>query len=386
LNECSVKAGLTSLLVVFLLSAAAVYSISFVLPNVILEFGSAAAFAVPLSWVGGAVGGVVLSMVGDVRSRKYALLVSILLFTLPLGLNIRMGGLIELLAVWFLIGFGVNGENGLSYVYAAELSSPQKRGFIGSVMQGLYYLGGITDLVLASYTHGISTYFLILFSVGLISLPLWFFIPESGAHSVKRFRSGTLLHDGRLMGTTVFGSLFAVGSFLFLVPLVSLSYTYLSGLGLPAYRVLLVGLSVGLVGFAVSGRVSDRLGRRLTTYLFAGLSGIFAAILFLNVSPLIDEASIIALMLGSSFFAYFGVWMSEVYPAEIRATGTNTTLFLGRLLGGGFGVSLVLLLPFSLGRSLSLALIASSILVLTSTTQLPETVSRRQADANSQVP
>jgi hypothetical protein len=78
--------------------------------------------------------------------------------------------------------------------------------------------------------------------------------------------------------------------------------------------------------------------------------------------------------------------MSEVYPAEIRATGTNTTLFLGRLLGGGFGVSLVLLLPFSLGRSLSLALIASSILVLTSTTQLPETVSGRQADANSQVP
>ncbi|PSN97864.1 MFS transporter, partial [Candidatus Marsarchaeota G2 archaeon ECH_B_SAG-C16] len=142
------KAGLTSLLVVFLLSAAAVYSISFVLPNVILEFGSAAAFSVPLSWVGGAVGGVVLSMVGDVRSRKYALLVSILLFTLPLGLNIRMGSLIELLAVWFLIGFGVNGENGLSYVYAAELSSPQKRGFIGSVMQGLYYLGGITDLVL----------------------------------------------------------------------------------------------------------------------------------------------------------------------------------------------------------------------------------------------
>lgn len=381
-NASTVKAGLPSLLTVFLLSATAVYSISFVLPKVVAEFGAAAAFAVPLSWVGGAVGGVALSVFGDAWSRRYALLASILLFTLPLGLNIRMMNLIELLAAWFLIGFGVNGDNGLSYVYATELASPRRRGFVGSVMQGLYYVGGIVDLILAAYAHSLQIYFLILFLAGLVCLPLWFLIPESGERIPNRPKN-LFLRDARLIRITVFGSLFAVGSFLFLVPLVSLSYTYLSGLGLPAYKVLLVALGMGLVGFAVSGRISDRFGRRHTTYLFAGLSTAFSVIFFLNITPFVDEASIIALTLGSSFFAYFGVWMSEVYPAEIRATGTNTALFLGRLLGGGFGVSIVLLLPFSLGRSLSLALTVSSILVLASATQLPETVNRKSDEART---
>lgn len=69
--------------------------------------------------------------------------------------------------------------------------------------------------------------------------------------------------------------------------------------------------------------------------------------------------------------------MSEVYPVNFKATGTNITLFLGRLIGGGFGVTLVLLMPFGLGRDLAISTIISSFLVLVSATQIPETVKRQ---------
>jgi MFS family permease len=170
----------------------------------------------------------------------------------------------------------------------------------------------------------------------------------------------------------VFGSLFAVGSFLFIVPLVSLSFTLLSSLKLPTFQVIVVALLVGLVGFTVAGKLSDRFGRKRTTYLFLAISLVFSFLFFLGV-PAVVEASIISLMFGSAFFAYFGIWMSEIFPAEVRATGTNMVFFLGRLIGGGFGVTIVLLLPLGLQMDLGLALVISSLVVGLSVLNLPET-------------
>ena len=177
---------------------------------------------------------------------------------------------------------------------------------------------------------------------------------------------------GPLFKTLVFGSLFAVGSFLFIVPLVSLSFTLLSSLKLPTFQVIVVALLVGLVRFTVAGKLSDRFGRKRTTYLFLAISLVFSFLFFLGV-PAVVEASIISLMFGSAFFAYFGIWMSEIFPAEVRATGTNMVFFLGRLIGGGFGVTIVLLLPLGLQMDLALALVISSLVVGLSVLNLPET-------------
>lgn len=359
-----------SLLAVFLLAALAVYSISFILPELARQLGSGAYFAVPLSWVGGAIGGVVLSILADVWSRRFSLLISILLFLIPLFLNLEVRNLPELYLLWFTIGFGVNGENGLSYAYAAELSPSRMRGLVGSLMQGLYFLGGLLGLLMSYLLRNPFTYFLTVSLVVLLSLPLWVFIPES------RFRgSGELsmrAFGGSTLKTLIFGSIFAVGSFLFVVPLVSLSFTLLTSLELPAFQTIVVALLVGLVGFTIAGRLSDRLGRKRTTYVFLVISLIFSSLMFLEV-PSIVEFSVIALMFGSAFFAYFGVWMSEIFPGEVRATATNLVFFLGRLIGGGFGVAIVLLLPLGLQRDLAVALLASSILVGVAVSKLPET-------------
>ncbi|MCY0859826.1 MAG: MFS transporter [Sulfolobaceae archaeon] len=375
---------LIALLLIFLFSAMSIYSISFVLPLYSSELNlplRLMGFAIPMSWIGGAIGGVVIGILGDAWNRKYALVLSVLLFSLPMLVNIFHPDLFELYLAWFLIGFGVNGDNGLSYVYAVELSTPSNRGFVGSLMQGFYYLGALVDAILA-IIHNVFLYFLVMFILSAIGIGLVLLIPQPKI-KMPRFQPSKIL-KGNLGRVTLFGSLFAIGSFFFLVPLVSLADTFLSLSGVPLSDISLslsVMLFIGFIIYALAGRIADRVGRKKSSISFSSIS-IIAAILFLlfSSSHFVTLSSypifylLILLAIGSAFFAFFGVWMGEIYPMDTRATGTNVTLFIGRLVGGGFGVSLVLLMPFGLGRDLGVSLIVSSVVVLLSSLGLPETV------------
>ncbi|AEB95437.1 MFS transporter [Metallosphaera cuprina] len=362
--------SIVSLLLIFLLAALSVYSISFVLPTLASLYGRSVYFTVPMSWIGGAIGGVLLSMLADRWSRRMSLLISIFLFTIPLIMNIAIRELPLLYLIWFIIGFGVNGENGLSYAYAAELAPPRYRGLVGSLMQGLYFIGGLIGLIWAILFKNVNAYFLSLGLISCLSFALWFLIPESRWRN-RSYRGST---SRDLIRTVILGSIFAVGSFLFIVPLVSLSFTVLSMLKVDSFLILSIALILGMISFTLAGRVSDSLGRKKTTFVFVAISIVFSIVMLVSLNSILIALTIIALMIGSSFFAYFGVWMSEVFPPETRATWTNAVFFLGRLVGGGFGVSLVLLMPFGLKDDLGAALLISSLLVLISVIGLPETV------------
>ncbi|EZQ11729.1 MULTISPECIES: hypothetical protein [Acidianus] len=70
--------------------------------------------------------------------------------------------------MWFLIGFGVKGDNGLSYVYAVELSLLKSRGLVGSIMQALYDIGALLSVI-----HNGRLYFTIISVLALLSIGLW---------------------------------------------------------------------------------------------------------------------------------------------------------------------------------------------------------------------
>ncbi|EZQ11730.1 hypothetical protein CM19_00485 [Candidatus Acidianus copahuensis] len=60
------------------------------------------------------------------------------------------------------------------------------------------------------------------------------------------------------------GSIFAIGSFLFFVPLVSLTDTFLKEQNVPdPSTILAVMFVVGFILFTIAGRIYDRLGRGL---------------------------------------------------------------------------------------------------------------------------
>jgi hypothetical protein len=51
---------------------------------------------------------------------------------------------------------------------------------------------------------------------------------------------------------------------------------------------------------------------------------------------------------SSGYFSFTGVWASETYPAEFRATGTNLVFLVGRIVGGFSTIIAAYLYPSSL--------------------------------------
>lgn len=216
-----------------------------------------------------------MGIFGDTKGKRLSLLISILLFVFPIIGNIIVNNIVIFYVIWFLIGYGVNAVNGISYVYAAELSPLNIRGLIGSIMQGLYFLGAIMGLLISFATReSLFLYYMIIFVLSIISIPLWFLIPESKWRAKFSFR---ISRD--MIKVTIFGSLFSIGAFLLLVPLVSLSFTLFSILRVNVYAIILAGFIIGMIGFTVAGSISDRIGRKTASYVFAGIS-VLASLLF----------------------------------------------------------------------------------------------------------
>jgi len=49
---------------------------------------------------------------------------------------------------WFLVGFGVNAENGITYALVAE-NWRSGRGLMGGLVQGIYFVGIVLDAVVS---------------------------------------------------------------------------------------------------------------------------------------------------------------------------------------------------------------------------------------------
>ncbi|BBG23431.1 MFS transporter [Sulfuracidifex tepidarius] len=368
--------GAVFLMLIFLLSAVVIYSITFEIKDVVelthVPYSSAE-LVISLSWIGGALGGLFMGILADRIGKKNSLLISILVFSLPVLINAYFIQIVAFYVLWFIIGFGVNGDNGISYVYVNELAPPNLRSTFGSIMQGLYFLGAIVGAVTSSFIS-FQDYLIFIGLLGLIGVPLWFFIPES------KFKGSKLnvkeVFGENLRRTTLFGSLFSIGGFLYLVPLISLGDTLLLLHGFSksfSSLFITVSLLVGLLGFAIAGRLADKFGKRKVTLAFSAL-GLISVVLF---AASLSEKSLLLIIyplmvVSSSFFAYLGVWLSELYPLPLKGSGTNVNLFFGRLIGGGFGVSLVAFLPFSLSLNLSIILVLSIVLIMIGGSQLKE--------------
>ncbi len=146
-----------------------------------------------------------------------------------------------------------------------------------------------------------------------------------------------------------------------------------------AVAVMLIGGTVGGIGFLSGGRMADRLGRRPTTFLALIMSAAGGVGLYWATS----EPLLIVAITVSSFGSFaavpsLGAQRNELFPTSLRATavvwlntvgvvGSITGLTIGRLtidqiglsmtvtaLAGGMGVAalLILMLPETRGQAI----------------------------------
>ncbi|BAB66082.1 MFS transporter [Sulfurisphaera tokodaii] len=343
-----------SVLIPFLLSAYVMYTISFVIvplahylstsvPNVVL--------AITLSWIGGGIGGFVFGRLSDLIGRKKALIISFFLFSIPAILLYFVNNLLELYILWFIIGFGVNGENGISYVIIAELRLTNLRGFLGGMMQGFYALGALLGAITTTFMGDrFLLIFLIAGIVSLLSFIFYPFIPEEKVKYESRSRL-TDIFSQKMIGLTAISSIASLTSFLYIISAFELLPTILQNNELVA-----IGDIIAVLSFSLSGYISDIKGRKFSAIIF-GILAVISSALFL-----LSNILALTIYFSSAFFAFFGVWLSELYPPQVRGTGSNFALLIGRIIGGGFGTFIVTLLPFPLKISLGIVLIIASVI------------------------
>ena len=359
----------------FLLSAYSVFSIIYVIPQLSSALGvsvSLISLAVTLSFIGGALGGVVIGVVADRWGRRIGLGLSILIFGLATLITSLITNIWELYLLWFLVGFGVNSENGISYAVIVEVWR-SNQGLLGGIMQGLYPVGMLLDAATSFLVRSWRPYMAIIGVVSLIgSLSSLLAIPETRFQSLRT--SYWEIFSPQYRSITALGTVLVASAFMFTVPFISLVPTYILIRGFRGitYEATLIALSTLMaVSFGLAGYIMDRWGSFKTTITLSTMA-LASSLLFLVINLMNWGLIIVPIALGyfaSSFFAYMGILMGRLYPPQVRATGTNFTFLLGRIMAG-VGVALAASISSNLGIGMSFLMLASSIVAIASSVPL----------------
>lgn len=352
--------SLAGTLVPFMLSAYAAFSLSLEVGQLAERFQAPVAavlLAIPIDFIGGAVGGVLLGYVADRWGRRTSLIISSLLFSVPILAAAGARALWELYALWFLVGIGVNSQNGVTYAVLVE-TLRSSRGSVGGFTQGLYFIGFLLDVVTHGLAPGPSRFFTY---VGLLSLalglPLSAVVPETVAAMRGQRQPGLRSMGRRLAMLTAALSTITVGAFMFSVPLLSVTPSFVASMHI-GEGALEVITFIGFLGFVVGGLLSDMLGR-LRVQLAFSAAGLAASLLLVYMGEGLPGAAALAFMFFfSGYFSFIGVWAGESYPPQYRATATNLVFLVGRVVGGFSAIIAAGLYPSSLrvGTALTCAI------------------------------
>ena len=388
--------------------------------------GTVASFAtLAVAFLSRPLGSVLFGHFGDRLGRKKTLIATLLMMgigtalvgLLPSAEAIGPAAPILLVVLRFSQGVGLGGEWGGATLLAAEYAPRNRRGRYAIFPQvgpaiafllssGTFMVSGalVSEKSEAFLSYGWRIPFVASFVLVLVGLYVRLKIAETpvfraaqqrpeaerpGApvRQMLRNQAREVLLTGGLL--TVLFALFYVGT----AYLTSFG-TSASGAGLSRMTVLALGMVAALVlgvATAVSGVVSDRLGRRRVILLAFAVTIPFVLVLY----PLLGTGSpvvfgiTLAVTLGVFGIAYgpVGAYLPEMFATRYRYTGAGVGYNLGGLLGGAVVPLLAVELANDLGvYAVGIMLAVVAVLSLLCTLALRETRSRRLDEATPMMP
>jgi len=310
------------------------------------------------------VGGWSFGRIADRHGRRTSMLISVLMMcggslliaVLPTYAAIGTWAPILLLAARLLQGLSVGGEYGTSATYMSEVAVRGRRGFLAS-FQYVTLIGGqllalLTVVVIQAFlseeelrSWGWRVPFVMGAMTALIALYLRRSLAETASEENQNSRSaGTFreLFKYRRAFLTVLG--FTAGGSLAFYTFTTYMQKYLvNTAGLPAKNASAV-MTCALVSYMLMqplfGALSDRIGRRTSMRLFAGLV-VVATVPILHAlrgvtSPYAAFGLIaVALLIVSFYTSISGLIKAELFPSEVRALGVGFSYAVGNALFGG---------------------------------------------------
>jgi MFS family permease len=346
-------------------------------PQSSIAFLSGATIAVTL--LGWGVGGILGGVFADYFGRRRTLLVAIVIYAVFTGLTAVSWDLTSFLVLRFITGFALGSEWGTGASLVAEIWPSHARAKAAGLMQCGLGLGFFIASACWFFVAPVGPEaWRIMFLIGVLPafFALWLrrSVPESDqwtkAHKRRRSlrqRRGDQLSseevsytrltlrqifaDPKLRKRTILGSLMSLTTTLGWWGISTWVPGYVSSIAAQsggnaaswasgAGMIYNVGAIAGYIAF---GFLADRYGRKPATILYFAASLVLTPVLFLWTHDL--RLIVIVLIINGFFtlgqYTWMPIWLPELYPTHLRATGAafvfnaaRFVAFLGPLLAG----------------------------------------------------
>jgi MFS family permease len=331
-----------------------------------------------LGWgVGGMLGGILADYIG----RKRTMILAILVYSLLTGLSAFAWNWLSFAVLRFLVGIAIGSEWGTGASMTAEVWPDRARGKGAGLMQCGFGIGFfIASLVwlFVSATGPDAWRYMYLIGILPALLTLWIRrgISESslwetsdrhrrtalerkrsgaaldaGEHALTRFTLVDLFAEPEVRRRTIVAFLMSLTTTLAWWGISTWVPPYVGSIAAKAGLVQqqwasYAGMSYNfgaILGYAGLGFLADRYGRKPITALFFAMALVLTPVLFLWVQ---DPALLLVVAAINGFFSlglytWMPVWLPELYPTRMRATGMafvfnapRFVAFLGPLIAG----------------------------------------------------
>ena len=307
--------------------------------------------------IGWAIGGVLFGVAADYFGRTKTLIATILVYAVFTGLAALSETWWHLALYRFLTALGVGGEWAAGASIVAEVWPEEKRAKAAGILQSAwavgFFLAAAFNLLLRG--HGWRVLFLVGVAPALVALlvRLWVKEPERWvkAHA-RELQAGPVrgmkipeLFRGDLLRPTLVGFGLAFVAVFGLWGATNWTATLVRRLpdmkGLDATTVAtnvsyaIMWLNAGaLAGYLSFGPLADRFGRRPVFALMCAGSFVMLPVIFLVPRPY-EQVLLLLPLLGffnNGIFSGFPIYLPELYPTRIRATGAGFCFNAGRVL------------------------------------------------------
>jgi MFS family permease len=310
--------------------------------------------------IGWAIGGVLFGVLADYIGRTKTLILTILIYAVFTGLAALSDTWWHLALYRFLTALGIGGEWAAGASLVAEVWPEEKRAKAAGILQSAwaagFFLAAAWYLLLRDYSWRVLFVVGVLPALVALLVRLWVKEPERWvkAHA-QELRSGTVrsaklveLFHGEFRRATWVGSSLAFVAVFGLwgatnwTPTLVRALPDMQGLQVADTKTYVVyatmALNVGaLIGYLSFGALADRFGRRPVFALMCAGSLVMLPITFLAPHAYAHVLLLLPLLgfFNNGIFSGFPIYLPELYPTRIRATGAGFCFNAGRVLASG---------------------------------------------------
>jgi len=298
--------------------------------------------------VGAALGGLVFGWLGDRVGRVRAMSLSILCYSVFTGLAYFAQEPWHLGLSRFLAALGMGGEWSLGVALVMEVWPERHRPVLAGVIGAAANVGFALIGIVGIWFHVTRESWRFVLLIGALPAVLTFvirlFVPESerwqqaAAANPDRKPLRELLSSGHLKATllaTAFCAIVLIGTW-GSVQWLPLWADQLTGGTVPAAKAVTTTLSgIGaVVGCLLGGWMGGRFGRRITYFTLCLGSLLTCALLFRGIASYGASFMVMTFVVGAitaAFFGWFPLYLPELFPTRIRATGQGLAFNAGRI-------------------------------------------------------